>query len=55
VLIQVGDRAIEIRDELRNRGVLVRDRSYEIPGSVRITVGTRDQIRKLLTELEDIW
>jgi histidinol-phosphate aminotransferase len=55
VLIQVGDRAAEIRDELRNRGILVRDRSYEIPGSVRITVGTRDQVRKLLTELEDIW
>ena len=44
VLIQVGDRAVEIRDELRSRGILVRDRSYEIPGSVRITVGTRDQI-----------
>jgi histidinol-phosphate aminotransferase len=55
VLIQVGDRAVEIRDELRDHGILVRDRSYEIPGSVRITVGTRDQVRKLLTELEGIW
>ena len=50
-----GDRAGEIRDELRGRGILVRDRSYEIPGSVRVTVGTRDQIRKVLAELEDIW
>jgi histidinol-phosphate aminotransferase len=55
VLFQAGDRAIEIRDKLRERGVLVRDRSYEIPGCVRVTVGTRDQIRRFLDELEQIW
>lgn len=55
VLFQAGDRAIEIRDELRNRGVLIRDRSYEIAGCVRVTVGTRDQIRKFLDELEQLW
>lgn len=55
VLIQAGERAIPIRDELRNRGVLVRDRSYELPGWVRVTVGTRDQIRRFLDELEQIW
>lgn len=55
VLFQAGDRAIEIRDKLRERGVLVRDRSYEIPGSVRVTVGTRDQVRRFLDELERIW
>jgi len=55
VLFEAGDRAIEIRDKLRDRGVLVRDRSYEIPGSVRVTVGTRDQIRRFLDELEQIW
>lgn len=55
VLFQAGERAIEIRDKLRDRGVLVRDRSYEIPGSVRVTVGTRDQIRRFLDELERIW
>jgi histidinol-phosphate aminotransferase len=55
VLFQAGDRAIEIRDQLRNRGVLVRDRSYELPGCVRVTVGTRDQIRRFLDELEQIW
>lgn len=55
VLGQVGDRAIPIRDELRDRGVLVRDRSYELPGYLRFTVGTRDQIRKLLEELERLW
>ena len=55
VLFQAGDRAIEIRDELRNRGVLIRDRSYELPGCVRVTVGTRDQIRRFLDELEQLW
>jgi histidinol-phosphate aminotransferase len=55
VLCQVGDRAVAVRDELRNRGVLVRDRSYEIEGCVRITIGTRDQIQRLLDELEQIW
>ncbi len=44
VLFEAGERAIRIRDELRGRGVLVRDRSYEIPGCVRVTVGTREQV-----------
>ena len=55
VLFEAGDRAIAIRDELRRRGILVRDRSYEIPGCVRVTVGTRDQIREFLAALEEIW
>ncbi|MBV8068573.1 MAG: histidinol-phosphate transaminase [Acidobacteriaceae bacterium] len=55
VLFQAGERAIDIRDELRNRGVLVRDRSYELPGCLRVTVGTRDQIRRFLDALEQIW
>jgi histidinol-phosphate aminotransferase len=33
----------------------VRDRSYEAPGCVRITVGTRAQTRRLLAALEEIW
>jgi histidinol-phosphate aminotransferase len=55
VLIQVGDRATEIRDELRSRGILVRDRSHELPGCLRVTVGTRDQIQQFLDELGQIW
>jgi histidinol-phosphate aminotransferase len=55
VLLQLGERAVEIRDALRTRGILVRDRSYEIPGSVRVTVGTRDQVQQFLDELEQIW
>ena len=49
MLFHAGERAIPIRDELRQRGVLVRDRSYEIPGCVRVTIGTRDQIQRFLS------
>jgi histidinol-phosphate aminotransferase len=55
VLGRFGKRAIEVRDALRDQGILVRDRSYEAPGCVRITVGTRDQTRKMLAALEEIW
>jgi histidinol-phosphate aminotransferase len=55
VLIEAGARAIPVRDALRSRGVLVRDRSYEIPGCVRVTVGTRDQVRRFLKELGELW
>jgi histidinol-phosphate aminotransferase len=55
ILFNAGDRAIPIRDALRDRGVLVRDRSYEIPGSVRVTIGTRAQIERFLAELESLW
>jgi histidinol-phosphate aminotransferase len=55
VLARIGPRAIEIRDALRDCGILVRDRSYEAPGCVRMTVGTREQTRRLLAALEEIW
>src|SRR3954452_7863413 len=41
VLFQACVRAIKIRNQLKSRGILVRDRSYELPGPVRVTVGTR--------------
>jgi histidinol-phosphate aminotransferase len=55
VLGYFGSRAVEIRDALREKAILVRDRSYEIPGGVRITVGTREQTRRVLAELEQVW
>jgi len=55
ILAYFGARAVEIRDALRGHGILVRDRSYEIPGGVRITVGTREQAARVLSELETIW
>jgi len=55
ILFDAGERAIPIRDALRERGVLVRDRSYEIPGCVRLTIGTREQIARFLEEMENLW
>jgi histidinol-phosphate aminotransferase len=55
VLGRFGARAIEVRDALRAQGILVRDRSYEAPGCVRMTVGTREQTRQMLAALEEIW
>jgi histidinol-phosphate aminotransferase len=55
VLGRFGARAVEVRDALSARGILVRDRSYEAPGCVRITVGTREQTRQLLAALEEVW
>ena len=53
--MRVGKRSIEIRDKLREQQVLVRDRSYEIAGCVRVTTGTREQMRRFLEELGKIW
>jgi histidinol-phosphate aminotransferase len=55
VLANLGSRATEVRDALRGQGILVRDRSYEAPGCVRMTVGTREQTRRLLASLEELW
>jgi histidinol-phosphate aminotransferase len=55
VLMRTGERSIEVRDRLREMGVLVRDRSYEIPGCVRVTAGTREQVRTFLKALEEVW
>ncbi len=55
LLMRIGPRAIEIRDRLRERGVLVRDRSYEIAGCVRVTAGTCGQAERFLRELKEIW
>src|SRR5262249_14393309 len=55
VLFDAGERAIPVRDRVRDRGVLVRDRSYEIAGCVRVTAGTCDQARRFLVALKEIW
>ncbi len=55
VLFRAGERAVAVRDKLREMGVLIRDRSYELPGCVRVTVGTREQARRFLAALQEIW
>lgn len=52
ILFDVGSRASTIRDELKQTGILIRDRSYEISGCVRVTIGTRAQMKQFLNELE---
>jgi histidinol-phosphate aminotransferase len=56
VLVHFGERAKEIVAALGRRNVLVRDRSSDFGGEgyVRITLGTLDQTRRLLRELEAI-
>jgi histidinol-phosphate aminotransferase len=55
VLARVGPRSLAIRDRLREEGILVRDRSYEIPGCVRVTVGTRGQVGRFLEAFAPLW
>jgi histidinol-phosphate aminotransferase len=52
VLFMVGKHAERIVSELRNAGVLVRNRSHECEGSVRVTVGTKGQMELFIQELE---
>jgi histidinol-phosphate aminotransferase len=55
LLFEAGERAIEVRDRLRDAGVLVRDRSYEIPGCVRVTCGPLAHAERFLEELRKLW
>ena len=48
VLVRFGETAQKMRDLLDEHEILVRDRSYELPGCVRITVGTLAQTKKLI-------
>lgn len=55
VLFHAGARAVAIRDQLRERGVLVRDRSYELPGCIRVTAGATAQVERFFAALKEIW
>ena len=51
VLVDFGPAADSMRRALGEHEILVRDRSYELPGCVRITVGTLAQTRELISVL----
>jgi histidinol-phosphate aminotransferase len=53
--MHIGPRAQEVCDKLKVAGILVRNRSYEIPGCVRVTVGTQEQTRRFLAAFEPLW
>jgi histidinol-phosphate aminotransferase len=55
VLMQIGAGAQAFCDALRESGILVRNRSYEIAGAVRVTVGTQEQTRRFLEAAEPVW
>jgi histidinol-phosphate aminotransferase len=54
LLFDVGSRAKEIRDQLAVSRVLIRDRSYEISGCLRVTIGTKKQMSVFIQELERV-
>ena len=54
VLAEFGKRAGQVCDYLRDKGLLTRDRSHELPGTVRITAGKKSQARKLLARLREV-
>jgi histidinol-phosphate aminotransferase len=53
LLVYFGVRAKQIVSSLARKGILVRDRSSDFGGEgyVRVTLGTRGQVRRLLAEL----
>jgi histidinol-phosphate aminotransferase len=54
VLADFGGRSESVCRALRERDVLVRDRSAELPGTVRITIGTKSQVGQLLAALGEV-
>jgi histidinol-phosphate aminotransferase len=54
VLTELGERAKDVIAKLRERDILVRDRSKEREGAVRFTVGNLDQTRWLMSALEEV-
>lgn len=57
LLADLGPRATRVLKELNRRGILLRDRTSDFgrPGYVRITAGTRPQMRRLIRALKQIW
>jgi len=56
VLAQIGPMHKEFVVEMRNRGILVRDRSNDpgCSGCVRMTVGTEEHTERLLMALPEV-
>jgi len=53
VLFIAGDGKDRLLAALRNRGILIRDRSHEIDGSLRVTIGTQSQMNKFIEIVEE--
>jgi histidinol-phosphate aminotransferase len=55
VLTKIGDKRVEFVQAMRKRGILVRDRNSDpgCAGCVRITIGTKEQMDRLLIALNE--
>lgn len=55
VLTRIGEKRVEFVHAMRSRGILVRDRNSDpgCAGCVRITIGTREQMDRLLVALHE--
>ena len=55
VLTRIGDKRVEFIQAMRKRGILVRDRNSDpgCAGCVRITIGTTEQMERLLVALQE--
>jgi histidinol-phosphate aminotransferase len=55
VLVELGERTAAIEAALLDRGIVLRPmRGYGLPACSRVTVGTRDENRKLLAALDEV-
>lgn len=54
ILMDLAGRAERVVSGMRDRGILIRDRGHEIPGAVRVTIGTRDQMDRFLVALREV-
>jgi len=55
VLVKIGPNALDVVEGLLRRGIIVRPMTaYELPDFVRISIGTPEQIERLLGTLEDL-
>ena len=52
LLFDAGSRKQQILDQMKSAGILIRDRSHEIEGCLRVTIGTIDQMKIFITEME---
>lgn len=53
VLIQLED-PVWVAERLRDAGVHVRDRSSQLPGTIRLTVGTPEQMQEVLSRIAGV-
>ncbi len=54
VLADFGRRLPSVKGSLRRNGILISDRSAELPGCARITIGTLPQMRRVVRALRSI-